>query len=446
MSAHGSLCHLPGSPVAPFVEALAWLWRLGPSSDAPGPAVVGIGAAREAGELEALVRAGRLSAAVVLATGSADEAAPLPARRVRVGVARFGSTHVEGEHTLFAGGHAAVRSSLGVHAVRRGDLLAIGADPAIWGRLDLFWVLEAIAPFLVERLRRPLVLLPRIGCLRLDDFPGTAELQLRGAAKRDSKQRRQAETMATLLERAPGSLVVAAPAHALAGDVEAPLDRVWPDAVAALARGVDRGVFEPACHGLLHLEPGAQEEGRVDPREFAHLDASAAGVRIDAACAWLRDHLGEPRSFVAPAWAYGPGAFAAASERGLPSWLPPEPAPLVNGLALHETLAIGLPGLHGVDYAPLERLAAIGLPPTVVLHGRLLDDRLPRLRAGRDLSTGVRLARRRDLERLIRLTGIRWIGASELLEQLRAHDAVEPADGNVNAEMPVAARLYYGRS
>ena len=327
---------------------------------------------------QALVGARRLSGAVILAAGSADEAAPLPFRRVRVGVARIGSVHVEGAHTLFAGGRAVVRSSLGVHAVRSGDLLAIGADPSAWGRLDLFWVLEAIASFLVERLGRPLVLLPPVGCLRLDDFPGTAELQLRGAAKRDSRQRRQAETMIAQLERAQARLVVAAPACALAGNAEAPLDRVWPDAVAELARGVDRGVLEPACHGFLHLEPGAREEGRVDPREFAHLDASAAGDRIDAACAWLRHHLGDPRSFVAPAWAYGPGALAAATERALPSWLPPEPAPLLSGLTLHETLAIGLPGLHGVDYTPLQRLAAIRAAP---------DGGVPRAALGRPSSS-----------------------------------------------------------
>lgn len=444
MSSGGSLYHSSGSPLAPVAEALAWLWRLGPPCDAPEAAAVGIGESHEAPELQALVRARRLSGAVILAAGSADEAAPLPFRRVRVGVARIGSVHVEGAHTLFAGGRAVVRSSLGVHAVRSGDLLAIGADPSVWGRLDLFWVLEAIASFLVERLGRPLVLLPPVGCLRLDDFPGTAELQLRGAAKRDSRQRRQAETMIAQLERAQARLVVAAPACALAGNAEAPLDRVWPDAVAELARGVDRGVLEPACHGLLHLEPGAREEGRVDPREFAHLDASAAGDRIDAACAWLRHHLGDPRSFVAPAWAYGPGALAAATERALPSWLPPEPAPLLSGLTLHETLAIGLPGLHGVDYTPLQRLAAIGLPPTVVFHGRLLDDRLPRLRSERDLPTALRLAWKRDLERLIGLTGLRWVGASELLEQLRAHDAIEAEDGKIDAETVASARLFYG--
>jgi hypothetical protein len=444
MSPPDSLFHSANSPLAPLAEGLAWLWRLGPPCDSPEPAAVGIGSAAEAPEFEALVRARRLSGAVIMAAGSADEAGPLPARRVRVGVARMGSVQVEGAHTLFAGGRSVVRSSLGVHAVRRGDLLAVGADPALWGRLEFFWVLEAIARFLVERLGRPLVLLPSIGCLRLDDFPGTAELQLRGAAKSDSRQRRRAETMIAQLERTQARLVVAVAAHALAGNTEVPLDRIWPDAVAALARGVDRGVLEPACHGLLHLEPSAREDGRVDPREFAHLDAGAAGARMDTACAWLSDHLGEPHSFVAPVWAYGPGALAAATERALPSWLPPEPAPLVKGLTLHETLAIGLPGLHGVDYAPLRRLAAIGLPPTVVFHGRLLDDRLPRLRAGRDLATAARLVRRPDLPRILRLEGVRWVGVSELMEQLRAHAAIERPGGVVDAKTLAPARLFHG--
>jgi hypothetical protein len=331
-----------------------------------------------------------------------------------------------------------------VHAVRSGHLLAVGAGPEHWGRLDVFWVLEAIASFLVERLGRPLVLLPPVGCLRLDDFPGTAELQLRGVAKGDSRQARRAGTMIAQLERAQARLVVAVSARALDGDTDVPLDQVWPKAVAALARGVERGTLEPACHGLLHLEPRARAEGRVDPREFAHLDIEAAGARIDAACAWLRDRLSEPRSFVPPAWAYGRGALEAATERALPSWLPPEPGPLLSGLALHETLATGLPGLHGVDYAPLQRLAAIGLPPTVVFHGRLVDDRLPRLRAKRDLATAARLARSPDLPRVIGLGGVQWVGVTELFQRLRDHEAIGIADKDLADQIVAPARLFRG--
>jgi hypothetical protein len=444
MSAEGRLFVPAGSPVGPFAAALAWLWRLGPTLDAPARSGVGIGAVEEAAELDALVRARRLSGAVILAAEPGDEAWPLPARRVHAGVARIGSVRVESAHTVFAGGDAAVRSSLGVHAVRRGGLLAVGAGPAQWGRLDLFWALEAIASFLVERLGRPLVLLPPVGCLRLDDFPGTAELQVRGLAKRDSRQRRRAEALIGRLERAEARLVVAVPAHALDGNDEVPSDQVWPEAVAALAQGVERGVLEPACHGLLHLEPGAHAEGRVDPREFAHLDEDQAGARIDAACAWLRARLGEPRSFVAPAWAYGPGALRAAASRALPSWLPPAPGPPVDGLALHETLAVGLPGLHRIDFTPLQRLAALGFPPTVVFHGRLLDDRLPRLRSRRDLVAAARLLRTPDLPRLIGLTGIRWIGAAELLERLRAHGEIDVTGGDQSTAPPAPARLFHG--
>jgi hypothetical protein len=444
MSAEGRLFAPAGSSVGSFADALGWLWRLGPTRAAPAPSAVGVGAAEDAAELGAHVRSHHLSGAVILAAGPGDESGPLPARRVRTGVARIGSVQIEGAHTLFASGRAVVRSSLGVHAVRNGDLLLVGAGPAHWGRLDVFWALEAVASFLVERLGRPLVLLPPVGCLRLDDFPGTAELQLRGRAKRDSRQRRRAEALVRRLEQAEARLVVAVTARALDRDEEVPLDRVWPEALAALALGVERGVLEPACHGLTHLEPGARAEGRVDAREFADLDESAAGTRLDAACAWLRSHLGEPRSFVAPAWAYGPGARRAASSRGLPSWLPPEPGPLLRDLDLHETLAVGLPGLHGVDYVPLQRLAALGLPPTVVFHGRLLDDRLPRLRSGRDVATAARLARTPDLPRVIGLTGIRWIGVSELLKQLRAHSAIDGTDAAMSATAAEPSRLFHG--
>ena len=289
-----------------------------------------------------------------------------------------------------------------------------------------------MAGFLIERLGRPLVALPAIGCLRLDDFPGTAELQLLGAAKPDARQRRRAYAIVRRLARARARLIVAVAGRALRDGGEVPLDDVWPSAVAALAEGVRRGVLEPASHGLLHLDTRARAEGRVDPREFAALDEPEAGRRIDLAGAWLEAHVGAPRSFVAPAWGYGPGALAAADARGLPTWLPPAPAAMMSGTRLRETLAVGLPGLHGLDYAPLRRLAAIGLPPTVIFHGRLLDDRIPRLRAARDVAGAVRLARAPDLWRLMRLEGVRWTGAAELAEALRRHERIE-VDGDAIA-------------
>jgi len=444
VSSEGRLFCPASSPVAPLVDGLAWLWRLGLRLESPAPTAVGVGDAADAAELDALVRARQLSGAVILAAGAHGEAGPMPARYIRSGVARLGGVRVEGVHTLFADGHAVVRSSLGTHAVRRGNVLVLGADPALWGRLDLFWALETVASFLVERLERPLVLLPPVGCLRLDDFPGTAELQLRGDARGDRRQRRRAETLIARLESERARLIVAVAAQALDRDAEVPLDRVWPDAVTALASGVERGVLEPACHGLLHLNPHARASGRVDPREFAGLDVGEAGLRLDAACAWLRTHVGEPRSFVAPAWGYGPGVLAAAAARELPTWLPAAPGPLLNGFALHETLAIGLPGLHRIDYAPLRRLAELGLPPIVVFHGQLVDDRIPRLRATRDVATAGLLALLPDLPRIARLSGVRWVGVPELLELLRAHGSIEVAGSEVQAPAAGAVRFFRG--
>jgi len=409
----------PGSSVAALADGLAWLWRVGPREDAPAPGAVGFGDAGDAPELASLVRARRLAGAVVLAPGTGAAAPPLPARRAVTGTARFRAVRTAGTYTLFASGPAAVGSSLGVHAVRDGDVLVLGAGPELWGRLDAFWALEAIAAFLAERLERPLVRLPPVGCLRLDDFPGTAELQLRGAARGDAQQRARAAVMVRRLEHTRARLIIAVAARALREDAAVPLNEVWPSAVAALAGGVRRGVLEPACHGLLHLDRSA---AGIEPKEFARLDADAAGRVIDLAVDWLAQHVGTPRSFVAPAWGYGAGALPAAGERGLHCWLPPEPGPLLRGMRLYETLATGLRGLHRLDYAPLRRLAAIGLPPTVVLHGRLLDDRLPRLRATRDVVGAVRLARRQDLWRLMGLRGVRWVGAAELLDLLQRHD------------------------
>jgi hypothetical protein len=63
----------------------------------------------------------------------------------------------------------------------------------------------------------------------------------------------------------------------------------------------------------------------------------------------------------------------------------------------------------------------------VVLHGRLLDDRL----VHRDVFALARLALRRDLARLMRLRGVRWVGAAELLALLRLHDRIEIRDGDL---------------
>lgn len=420
------------------------MWRLGPRLDEPAPTAVGVGTAQDAPALASLTAAGRLSGAVILAPGEGSEGGVLPARHVRAGTARFGDARVTARFTVFDRGAAVIRSELGLHAVREGNVLMLGAGPELWGRLDAFWALEAIAAFLAARLERPLVLLPAIGCVRLDDFPGTAELQLLGAAPSDARQRTRAATMQRWLERSRARLVIAVAARALRGEEEVPLHEVWPAAVARTAEAVRQGVFEPACHGLLHLDTRALAQHHVDPREFARLDALEAGRRLDLAVAWLEEHVGTPRSFIAPAWSYGPGALPAARARGLPAWLPPEPGPLLSEGVVHETLATGLPGLHRLDYAPLRRLAAIGVPPTVVFHGRLLDDRLPRLRATRDLAGAARLTRSPDLPRIVALDGVRWVGAADLIDALERHDRVAMAGNQIAAAEGPAPRLLFG--
>ena len=177
------------------------MWRLGPRLDDPAPTAVGVGTAQDAPALASLTAAGRLAGAVILAPGEGSEGGVLPARRVRAGTARFGDARVTARFTVFDRGAAVIRSELGLHAVREGNVLMLGAGPELWGRLDAFWALEAIAAFLAARLERPLVLLPAIGCVRLDDAPGTAELQLLGARHVRRAPARAVRTMPRWLER-----------------------------------------------------------------------------------------------------------------------------------------------------------------------------------------------------------------------------------------------------
>ena len=416
-----------GAGVAGVAETLAWLWRLGPPSAQPARDAVGVGGVQHAAELRALVRDRRLAGAVVLAGEAGGERDGVPARRRVRGTARFPGRGMAttGEYTVLAGGRPAVVSSLGVHAARDGRVLTAGATADDWGRLRAWWLLPAIAGFLLETLARPLVALPPIGCLRLDDAPGTAELVLLERAKPDGRERRRLETILRAIRRSGARLVVAVAARALQDGREVPLDAVWPQSLELLAESAQRGLVEPACHGLLHLDTDAYREGRIDPREFGRLDRAEAGRRLDQAIAWMSPRLGPPRSFVAPAWAYSDGALDAAAERGLPTWVRPAPRPLLDRLLLHETLRDGLADLDGLRYGPLTRMARIGLPPTVVFHGRMLDGRVPRLRAARDALALARLTRARDLERIARLAGVRWVTASELVERLRAHAAIE---------------------
>jgi peptidoglycan/xylan/chitin deacetylase (PgdA/CDA1 family) len=342
-------------------------------------------------------------------------------------VAAFGArTRVSGEFTVFDGGRPAARSSLGVHAVRDGGALLVGADPeAAWTRLRWFWCLRPLAEFLAQALERPLVLLPPVGCVRLDDFPGTAQHQAEGTDKPDRRQQRRAERMRRAYASAGARLNLAVAARALDDGEPVPLERAWPRSVAAVADGVRAGAFEPVCHGWLHLDPQELEQGRIEFREFARLDEPEAGRRLDEALAWQTDVLGRrPPTFVAPAWGYSPGALAAAAARELPAWLPASLGPMLSGGNLHESFDGALRDLYRLDYAPFAALAAYGAPPTPVLHGGLFDHRAYPLRP-REAPTLARLAIRRDILRLPRTPGVRWIGAGELFGLLEAHDRIQ---------------------
>jgi hypothetical protein len=130
---------------------------------------------------------------------------------------------------------------------------------------------------------------------------------------------------------------------------------------------------------------------------------------------------------VAPAWGYSEGALEAAAERDLPAWLRPAAAPLRDAGNLRESLNPALRGLHLFDFAPLARLAAVGLPPTLVFHGRSLDPRPQSPWPPRHPLTLARLALRRDILRVPRIPGLDWVGAGRLAELLQAHDEAEPA-------------------
>lgn len=424
----GALFTLPGSPARPFAEALAWLWRLGPVGDAPSQGTIGVGYAAEAQELAARVRERRSAGAIVLAPDAGAAAGPVPARRHVSGVARFHrDAAVRDTFAVFERGDAVVRTRLGTHAIREGPLLVIGADPvANWGRLSAFWALEPIQAYLLELLERPLVQLPPLGCLRFDDLPGTIYMQLEGSDKGDAKSARRIDRLRRTCKAAGAKLNLAVAARGLAGGRHVPTEQVWPRGIEAIRRGIQEGVFEIVCHGLLHYDERAhREDGILDPREFRRLDHATAARHLDLALEWDRRVLGSPRSFVAPAWGYSEGALRAAAERDLPAWHRAAPEPLILDGNPRETLigAGGIGGVHGVAYGSLVRLAATGVPPTPVLHGLSLDDR-SHMPPVRDAVSYARLALRRDALRLPRVRGLRWVGAGELIEHLRAHDQV----------------------
>ena len=329
---------------------------------------------------------------------------------------------MKGSFTVFEDGESVCRSSLGDHAVLRDGSLFL-ARPVELGLGARLLDLPLLADYLPRVLGRPLIALPPIGCIRWDDVPGTGQHQLEGRAKDDAEMARRIDRIAAEYRARHARLVVAVASTALRGGGPVPLDEVWPRSIGALHAAVAAGIFEPACHGTLHLDTDSLSAGVVEAREFARLSAEEAGRRIDAAVAWLRGTVGEPTSFIAPAWGYSPGTLAAAAERHLPTWREPAAGPLlVRGLDLHETLGDSLRGINGLDYRFLRALAAVGLPPTIVFHGRLLDHR--ELRA-RHAALLARLFVRREIIRVPAVAGVRWVGAAELIATLRAHDETE---------------------
>ena len=443
----GRLHAAPGSGAADTASGLAWLWRLGPVLAEPDPRAVGVGTADEASELHSLVRAGKLLAAVVFAPDPGPESGLLPARTRICGLARFESgSHVIGEFTVLGGGDGVLRSTLGIHAaVLESRTLVLGADASTgWTLLTQCWLLGPLADFLASVLDRPLVLLPAVGCVRLDDAPGTAEHQARGIDHSDRRQTRRVRLLSReyLRRRAVLNVAVAARAFGADRDVQVPLERRWPSAVAAIADGIASGAFEPVGHGYLHLDLEALARGEIQPREFAGLDEQDAARYIDAVVAWQQDVLGRaPSTFVAPAWGYSRGTLDALVARGLPAWLRPRPGPLRSGDGVHETMDSAFRGFYRLDFTPFAWAAQLGLPPTPVLHGSLFDLRPQQLRASFDVLTAARLLARRDILRLPLVPGVRWIAASRLVRLLDEHASVHVRGTEVDSADAPEARL-----
>ena len=422
----GALYASGGTPTTELARGFAWLWKLGPLRSEPDPSAVGFGGVEDAAELSRLVGAGELAGAVVTAPGAGAVEGIVPERNRVVGVPEFeGGTRVEGEFTLFAGGDPAVRSSLGIHAVLVGDVLVLGYDPDTErGRLDAFWIYEAVAEYLETRIDRPLRMLPAIGCLRLDDTPATALHQMQGRASTDKRQARRLRRLAKRLKRNSAVLSLAVVAQAL--DEEGrrvPMDEAYPDSIKAIQEGIGTGAYEPICHGLLHLDPDAHERGEPQYMEFRDLDPVRAVDHLERALEWQTRVLAKPRSFCAPAWSYGDTVDGEAAKHGLVRWYRARPGPLLEDGRIHESLIGELQGLHKFDYSPLQRLARLGIPPIVAMHGYTLDGRIQNLQANRDVISLAQLFFWRDISRLMALEGIDWVASSELIDALEAWDA-----------------------
>lgn len=412
------------SAIGPFAEALGWLWRL-PVRHEPGEGLVGLGTIDEAPELHALVRSRELRGAAVFGDRPGPDIGPVPGRQRFVGPAEFDSgVSSQGTFAVLHGpGEAVASSGFGVHALRDENWLSLGSDPVgSWGTVQDFWMYRPLAQFLTDLLGRPLTTLPPIGLLRYDDVPGTAAQQLKGEDKPDAKVVRRVRKLASACSDAGATLNVAVAARAFEDGDEVPLEQIWPSSIEALAEGINDGAFEQIAHGYLHLAPGSTAES-VEPREFRDLDQEEADRRVRAALDWAQGAFGiRPRSFVAPNWSYSEGALAALAGLNLPAILPCVAGPLVDGPNVRETLVSTVDGLHGLDYGPLAAMAAEGVPPHIAIHGGLIDSRFNGLRPLRDAVPLAKLAFRRDLFRLPGVSGLRWVGASELIDTLTAHD------------------------
>ena len=428
MPAEGCLYVPPGSPALRFAQGLSWLWRLGSPAEQPADGLVGFGWAEEAGDLYSLVQDGALAGAVVFSDRPGSDVGPLPGRARRRGVADFGSGDaVLGQFACLTEGEPALRSSIGVHTTREERWMVVGGDPsATWGALDGFWVLPALAEFLVEVLDRPLVMLPAVGWARYDDVPGNGYQQLMKRDKPDREWKSRIERLARAFGEAGAVLNVAVTARGYLDDREVGIEEIWPEAVGVLAEGIESGVFEPLCHGYLHVDTTALASGRIEPREFGQMPFEEAERKLDVALEWMPEALGaEPSSFIAPTWAYSDGIREALERRGIAAWLPPQPGPLFEGGNVRESMISTLEGLYRLNYGPLRRFAEVGYPPTVVIHGGLFDGRFQGLSLPRDAIAYAQLYMKRDLFRVPWAEGVRWVGARELIAHLRRHDQIE---------------------
>jgi hypothetical protein len=436
MHAEGCLYVPPGSPALRFAQGLSWLWRLGELSSEPDSGLVGLGWAEESGDLYSLVQRGDLAGAVIFADRPGSDVGPLPGRARRRGVADFGDGDaVQGQFACLTEGEPALRSSLGVHTTREERWMVVGADPsAVWGALDGFWILPALADFLVEILERPLVMLPPVGWARYDDVPGNGYQQLMKRDKPDREWKDRIDRLASAFGEAGAVLNMAVTARGYVDQREVNIEEIWPEAVASLAKGIEAGAFEPLCHGYLHVDTTALDAGRIEPREFGQMPLEEAERKLAFALEWMPKTLGaEPSSFIAPTWAYSDGIREALAQRGLAAWLGPQPGPLLQDGNVRESMISTLEGLYRLNYGPLRRFAEAGYPPTVVIHGGLFDGRFQGISLPRDAVTYAQLYLKRDLFRVPWVEGVRWVGAGELIAHFRRHDQIEVSGSEIVA-------------